>query len=411
MKANNLFFLLILLLFSHCQRNTSNIAGQWRAILQPDSTRPDIEIPFNLDIIQSEDKAITAKITNAGEVITINEVDLVGDSIHFQLPVFEGTLQAKIVRGNMHGTYTHRASGRSWTVPFMAEQGITDRFPGYTEPPTGNITGKWEVRVGSKDQGEKQIGEFIQEGSHLTGTFLTTTGDYRFLEGKVAGNKIMLSAFDGAHALVFLANLSPEGTLENGIFSGGPSWKGEWSAFRNDTVTLPDATTLTFLRPGYDRIEFSFPDTEGSLVSLTDASYQGKPIIIQIMGSWCPNCMDETRFFTELYNDYKDKDLEIIALCYESSDPVKSAKAINRFREHTGAGYTFLHAGESNKKKASETLPMLNRVLSFPTSIFIGRDGRIEKIFTGFSGPGTGNHYAELKKEMIETVDKIIATR
>jgi peroxiredoxin len=411
MKANTIYFLLFILLFSHCQRNTPNIAGQWRAFLQPDSSRPDIEIPFNLHIIQSEDRSITAKITNAGEVITINEVDLVGDSIYFRLPVFEGTLQAKIVSRNMHGTYTHRASGRSWMVPFNAEQGITDRFPGYTEPPTGNITGKWEVRVGSKDQGEKQIGEFIQEGKHLTGTFLTTTGDYRFLEGKVAGNKVMLSAFDGAHALVFLANLSPEGTLENGLFSGGPSWKGEWSAFRNDTVTLPDATTLTFLKPGYDRIEFSFPDTEGNLVSLADARYQGKPIILQIMGSWCPNCMDETRFFADLYNEFKSEGLEIIALCYESSDFEKSSKAINRFREHTGAGYTFLHAGESNKRKASETLPMLNRILSFPTSIFIGRDGRIEKIFTGFTGPGTGHHYGKLKKEMIETMNKIIVNR
>jgi len=218
----------------------------------------------------------------------------------------------------------------------------------------------------------------------------------------------MLSAFDGAHALVFQAGLTPEGTLENGSFCGGPSWKGEWRAVRNDTVNLPDPTILTFLKPGYEKLEFTFPDLNGKPVSLSDSKYIGKPVIVQIIGSWCPNCMDETRFFADLYLQYKDKGLQIIALSYESANREASIKAIERFKSNIGADYIFLYAGESNKRKASETLPMLNQTLSFPTSIFIDRNGKISKIFTGFSGPGTGKHYTELTSEMTKTVERIV---
>jgi len=399
MKIIQLNLYIVLILLAGCQVKPTLKEGSWLAVLTPDTLRPELEIPFNLDITLHENGSIQAIIRNGGEEIKISEITRSGDSIHFRLPVFEGTIDAKIGKGVLNGTYTHRATGRSWSVPFRAESGITDRFPESTQEPVYNIGGKWEVRIGD-GEGEKQIGVFSQEGSRLTGSFLTTTGDMRFMDGKVAGNHMMFSAFDGAHALIFRAEIKSPGELVNGQFCGGPNWKGSWRAVRNDTVSLPDPTTLTWLKPGYERLDFSFPDLEGNQVSINDSRYQGKVVIVQIAGSWCPNCMDETRFLSELYNQYQDKGLEIIALCYESSDRTASAKAIKRFSEQTGARYTFLHAGESNKKKAGETLPMLNRILSFPTCIFIDRKGQVRQIYTGFSGPGTGTYYSELTEEM-----------
>lgn len=408
MKTNSIYLFIITLLMLGCKTVPYPETGSWRAALVPDSTRQDMEIPFIMEIFSLNNDSATAAIYNAGEKIQVREIVIRGDSIHFRLPVFEGTIDAVMKKKRLEGTYTHRGSGRSWSVPFYADHGISDRFPGFSDAPAGNITGRWEVTAGSGNQAEKQVGEFIQEGNHLTGTFLTTTGDYRFLEGKVAGQKMMLSAFDGAHALIFQACLSPGGSIENGTFSGGPSWNGYWRAIRNDTASLPDPATLTWLKPGYKQVEFTFPDLSGKMVSLSDPEFQGKPVIIQIMGSWCPNCMDETRFFSGIYNQYKDKGLKIIALSYESSDFENSVKAIQRFKNNTGAGYIFLYAGESNKRKASETLPMLNRILSYPTSVFIARDGTIKKIFTGFSGPGTGKHYQKLSAEMTRVVEEMI---
>jgi peroxiredoxin len=399
LKSKQLNLYIVLILMTGCQTQPELTTGSWRAAIMPDTLRPDLEIPFNLDIIESSQGQFEAVIKNAGEEIRVNEITITEDSVHFQLPVFEGTLDAAIGKNTLSGTYTHRAGGRSWSAPFSAEQGVTDRFPELAGEPSFNVGGTWEVRVGN-GAGEKQIGVFSQQGSSLTGTFLTTTGDYRYLEGKVAGSTLKMSAFDGAHALVFSARIISSDEIAEGEFCGGPSWKGTWRAIRNDTVTLPDPKTLTWLKPGYDRLEFSFPDLTGKQVSLTDERFKDKVVIVQIAGSWCPNCMDETRFFSKLHDQYQDKGLEIIALCYESTDPVSSVKAIKRFRDHTGAGYTFLYAGEANKKKAGETLPMLNRVLSFPTSIFIDKQGKVRQIFTGFSGPGTGGYHAQLVNEM-----------
>ena len=408
MKSLRLFPILILFALAGCRQANLPETGSWRAFLVPDTARTDLEIPFNMDVTRTNEGKLTATIRNAAEEIKITEITTADDSIHMKLPVFEGTIDAITSRGRMDGTYTHRASGRSWSVSFHAIHGITERFPALRGEPAGNVSGRWELLAGRSGQAEKQVAEFVQTGSRVTGTILTTTGDYRYLDGKLAGNILSVSAFDGAHALVFKAELSSGGTLENGIFCGGPSWKGEWRAIRNDTVTLPDPKTLTFLKPGYERIDFSFPGTDGKKVSLQDPEFKGKPVVVQIMGSWCPNCMDEARFLTGLHNEMKERGLKVIALCYESNDREQSVKAINRFREQTGAGYIFLHAGESNKRKAAETLPMLNRILSFPTCIFIGRDGKVREIYTGFSGPGTGNHHTQLTGEMRNLAQKLL---
>jgi thiol-disulfide isomerase/thioredoxin len=408
MKSFAFFPFLMALVLAGCGVANQPEPGPWLALLLPDSTRPDLEIPFNMTVEQQEGKAPVVTITNGNEAIVINEILISGDSIHMKLPVFEGTIDARLSDRRMDGRYTHRAGGRSWSVPFHARQGITERFPELHGKPAGNITGRWELHSGPEDRAEKQVAEFSQQGERVTGTILTTTGDYRYLEGKLAGNTLALSAFDGAHALVFIAELTQTGGLENGIFSGGPSWNGVWKAFRNDTATLPDPKTLTFLKQGYEKIEFSFPGHDGRPVSLTDPEFAGHPVIVQIMGSWCPNCMDEARLLTALHNDYKDQGLRVVALCYESANRRQSLNAISRFREETGAQYPFLYAGESNKRKAAETLPMLNRILSFPTCIFIGRDGRVREIFTGFSGPGTGSHYTALAGEMRTLAQKLI---
>jgi thiol-disulfide isomerase/thioredoxin len=400
--------LILIVFLSSCESNNLPREGIWRATLTPDSTRKDLEIPFRMEIMRMQDQALSVTFRNAGEEIRVQDVVILDDSIHLRMPVFEGTIDARVKGKSMDGSYTHRAGGRSWSVPFHAGFGIPDRFPRYTDPPSANITGRWEVTAGAGDQAEKQIAEFTQEGGHLTGTFLTTTGDYRYLEGKMAGNKMMLSGFDGAHALIFEATLSAAGTLDKGILCGGPSWKTEWHAVRNDTVTLPDPTTLTFLKPGYEKFDFAFPDLDGKTIRFSDPEFLGKPAIVQVMGSWCPNCMDEARFFTGLFNEFKDQGLNLFALCYESADRDQSIRAIRRFRSSLEAGYTFLYAGESNKRKAGETLPMLNRILSYPTSIFIGRDGKVVKIFTGFSGPGTGKHYEKLTGEMRKVVGEMM---
>ena len=103
------------------------------------------------------------------------------------------------------------------------------------------------------------------------------------------------------------------------------------------------------------------------------------------MGTWCPNCLDETTYLSSLYNSFKDDGLEIIALAFErTKTKEKALENIKKLKEKTSAGYEFLLGGATRKDKAAEMLPMLNHIMSYPTAIFIDKNGEIRRIHTGF---------------------------
>ena len=155
---------------------------------------------------------------------------------------------------------------------------------------------------------------------------------------------------------------------------------------------------------------FTFPDLNGHNVSLDDERFTGKPVIIQIMGSWCPNCADETSFLAGLHKRYRNDGLEIVALAYENTDNFnKAVERVKKHRLHFGAEYDFLIAGNADKKKASKTLPMLNHIISYPTTIFIDRTGRVRRIYTGFYGPGTGKKYHDFVADVHSLVGVLLS--
>jgi thiol-disulfide isomerase/thioredoxin len=152
----------------------------------------------------------------------------------------------------------------------------------------------------------------------------------------------------------------------------------------------PFSFTLNDVPAGAPYGEFSFPAEE----------YKNKVTIIQIMGSWCPNCLDETRYFLSLYDKYHAQGLEIIAVAYEiGKDPVQHIERIKQLQKKLNIPYQIVIAGTSSKALASEHFSMLTDIISFPTAIFIGRDGQVKKVHTGFNGPGTGTYFTEYTKE------------
>ncbi len=225
------------------------------------------------------------------------------------------------------------------------------------------------------------------------------------------GKQLKLSTFDGAHAFLFVADLSDEGNMK-GTFWSGNRFKQNWSASKNENASIRGMKELTFLKEGYGELAFSFPDASGSLVSLEDKVYQNKVVIVQIFGTWCPNCMDETRYLVELYNKYHQEGLEIIGLDFEMEPGLEYFKPrVERFKRDLQVPYNIVLAGSSNKKEAAEALPMLNHILSFPTAIIIDRKGEVQEIHTGFSGPGTGQAYLNYKKEMEELIEGLIINK
>lgn len=400
MKYFFTLFLVFIMFFSCKMEDSADFKlGIWRAELQ---VSPNEVLPFIFEVTSPQ----SLKIFNADEVILVNDIRYSNDTIVFQTPVFEGYIKAVIKNGVLKGSFIKESLDR--IVPFYAEFGKTDRFPSETNSIHQKVSGNWEVVFSPDDDGNRYFakGIFKQNGNKVNGTFRTTTGDYRYLEGIVDGNTMKLSTFDGAHAFLFTAEIK-EDTMDGRFYSGN-HWQEPFSGKRNESYELPNANGLTFLKEGYDTLEFAFPDAEGKRVSLADDRFKNKVVVVQVMGTWCPNCLDESKFYSEYYNTRSNRDVEFVALAFEyAKSGEKAFKSIKRLKDDLGIGYPILLAqyGTTDKIKAQEKLPMLNHVLSYPTSIFIDKKGKVRKIHTGFNGPATGEKYIEFKAEFTNFVE------
>ena len=384
--------------------------GIWRATIHRDGQA----LPIILEIKSNPDsKTFSAFVHNGEEKLKMDTVYFDKDSLHIPMRMFDAEIVAKVASANkLSGTYYRFRDNKAiGGIPFNAEFGKNYKFfPKGVAKTTKSVDGKFDVEFKNESTGAKSqaVGNFVQNGSDVKGSFLTPTGDYRFLTGSLNGDSLYLSTFDGSNAMLFKAALQPDGSLKGSLWSGLAAYR-TWNAKRNPDAKLPDATKLTFLKPGYDDVNFKFTDTDGEVVSLDDARYKDKVVILQIMGSWCPNCMDETNFLQPWYKKNKQRGVEIIGLSFEkSADPAISNPKIKKMVARLGIEYPVVLAGTNTDTGTAEALPMLNKVMSYPTTIFIDRKGKVREIHTGFSGPGTGKFYDEFIKEFTALTDGLI---
>jgi thiol-disulfide isomerase/thioredoxin len=378
--------------------------GFYRAIIEIQGK----QLPFNFELINTKGGGYHAYILNAGERLLLDEVSVSGDSIDLPLHIFDANIKAKVDGDSLYGKFIKNYD-KDFRIPFKAKYGQKFRFE-KSEPAadTVNFSGKYEVTFIDDKDTTDAIGVFHQVGDSVTGTFLTTTGDYRYLQGNVSNRQMQLSTFDGNHAYLFTALKTADGNLSGDHYSG-KSYHATWTGVKNKNAALPDAESLTYLKPGFDKIEFSFPDVDGKKISLSDEKYKGKVVIIQLFGTWCPNCMDETKFLAPWYDENKNRGVEIIGLAYERKDDFSYASGrLKKMIDKLNVHYDFAIGGVNDKVKAGETLPMLNKVVAFPTTIFVGKDGKVKKIHTGFSGPGTGIYYEQFVEHFNELVNEML---
>jgi peroxiredoxin len=370
---------------------------------------PGGALPFTLRIAQTAN-GLQTTVINGDERVPVGETRLQDGALLLNFPAFNNRIDAVLEDPNtLSGELTLvKRDGVKQVMPFVARAGEDYRFmPDPT--PDMDVTGRWAVTF-TDDDGDTApaIGEFSQQNGELSGTFLTPTGDYRYLAGEVDGNAMYLSTFDGAHAFLFRATLNDNGTLQ-GDFWSGTEWHEGWKARRDEMAALPDPETLTFLNPGYERFSFEFPDQHGVPVSLDDERFAGKVVLVTLAGSWCPNCHDEAAYLADYYREHRDEGVEVVCLMYEHfEDFDTAAQQVKLFREKFDIEYTTLVAGYSAKDEAAKTLPMLNRVLAFPTTIFLDRRGDVRKIHTGFSGPGTGVHFEQWDRDFRTFVTQLL---
>lgn len=375
--------------------------GSYDSYLQLTNT---VQLPIHLSIVgKGKEKDVIVK--NDTEEIHLVYKSTIKDTVVLAFPDFDSELRVVISKkSKMEGVWVNYNKAGNYRIPFFAKLNTCEKV---LPAPSGDLTGSWETYFdpNSADK-EKTIALFKQNGNAISGTVLTETGDYRFLQGFIDGNHFYLSAFDGTHAFLLNGTIK-EKTIEGNFYSG-KHYQTAFVGTYNPEAKLRDGDSITTLKES--DFHFELKDINGQPYSFPNADTKGKVVIIQIMGTWCPNCMDETNFYKELYAAYHEYGLEVISVGYEYADTFEEqAKKIQTLKARHNLGFTFLVGGKANKKLASEQFHMLNEVISFPTSIYIGRDGQVKRIHTGFNGPGTGSYYTEYVEKTHALIQQMLA--
>lgn len=399
---------MLLLAVAELKAQVKLAEGKWRAVIMRDDAN---EVVFNMEV-KGSGKIPQISIINDTEKIKLINFRQKMDSIFFDMPVFETSFAARIGKdGALAGTMIKGTSGKTQYWPFKAWPKQSYRFP-VTKPARYNISGKWEMPITRPNKTIRPaMAEWIQKGNKLTGTILTPSGDYRYLEGVVNGDSLFLSVFDGSHTYLFRAIIKDNNTITDGFFYSGIAGVEEFKAIRNKDYELPDVGNTPEMKAGYSKLDFRFLDVDSVPVSITDERFRNKVVIVQLMGSWCPNCMDETKFLSEYYLKAKKEGVEIVAVAFENSTDFKRSQAsVRKFQQRFGVTYPMLISGVSvsDSLRTEKTIPQLTTIKVYPTTLYIGKDGSVKKIHSGFYGPGTGEHYEAFKKEFYQTIDEML---
>lgn len=371
----------------------------------------DSELPFTFIIGRTPGDSLYMEIQNGEEKIRIYDVKCgkatisARDTFRADFIEYDTYLSAVYEDGIMEGHWVVPYKD-NYKIPFKAVYGQNHRFVHDATAAEFSLNGKWRAIFESgPDDAFPAVGEFSQKGNSIMGTFLTETGDYRYLHGNIIKNKLYLSAFDGAHAFLITAKFLSNDSL-TGTFRSGTHYTAQWTGIRSFDVSLQDPFDIT--RSVNDTpLKFKFPDENGQLISLDDERFKNKIKLIQIMGTWCPNCMDEIILLREITNSMHTKDIAWISLAYERyKDKNKALAQLKKFKEKLKLKHDLLWAGHYKKEEASATLPHLSGISSYPTLLFLDKNNMIRYIHTGFSGPAT-KAYNDTKEEFKKRIETL----
>lgn len=381
-------------------------AGSWTASLK----RADgHNIPIQL-LVEYKNGKQGIYIVNGSERLKTDSPVMDGDSMVIRMPVFESYFKVKSSATQLRGNWIKGGSAKDLIMPFEANASPNTKVA--KAKPLQNLSGKWKIEFTKADQTKRSaIGNLMQKGNILSGSVLTPTGDYRYMSGLVDADSFTLSTFDGIHALLFEGKIKADSI--SGQFYSSASPVETWTAVKDEKVTL--TAPLTTVKEGSDgKLAFTYMDLDGKEVSLQSDRYKGKVVVIQLMGSWCPNCMDEMAFLSDYYSKNKSRGVEIIALAYElTTDKERSRKSLQRFQKQFKVEYPILNTGVTvgDKERTEKTLPQLTEIKVFPTSIILDKNGVIKEINTAFYGPGTGAYYTAYKANFEKTINALVAAK
>ena len=387
------------------------IAGLWDAVIVANG----VKVPFRFEIA-SNGTAVDGFFFEGDRKVGSTAGSFVAGVLTLEYDFLNTTLELKLMGDELVGTYRNkRANAKPQDVRMhrFAPVAIDDGS-------VPSLAGNWEMRRNADEvlvpRDTRTWHVFLrQSGAEVSGSILRIDGDTGTLSGRWNDGRLRLSHFAGERPNLFEATLNADGTLAvtlNGtahylvVRSGDARAKG--------IPEPPDPTRYTSVADPTAAFQFAFPDLTGKLVSNTDAQFRGRVVVLSIGGSWCPNCHDEAPFLSELYTAFHARGLEIVGLMFENDpDPKVARPRVLSFVKRYRVEYPMLIAGTTQpsptSKTINEALPQLVNFGAYPTTIFLGRDGRVRSMHAGFASPATGAEHVRLKQEMRELVKNLLA--
>jgi thiol-disulfide isomerase/thioredoxin len=373
-------------------------SGPWLAVLDLAGGT----LPFALEL-SHRGGIWRGRLCNGRVCQPFSAVRVAGDSIVLEMADYAATIVAAGRGDSLVGSYRNVGNRGPRVIPFRAARGRGRPTPG---PPA--ILGRWDATFFSDFGSSPRVFELRNGPAGLEGTIISNTGDYGHFTGGARGDSFALGHFDGS--FVYLLRGALHGDTLRGVFHAGLRGETPWIAVRSTGaphLTAPTAVTGADTTAPF---RFAFPDLSGRLVTERDPRFAGKVVLVDVFGSWCPTCHDAAPVLARLYRKYHARGLEMVGLAYEvTGDSAVDGRQVRRFRDKFGVPFPLLLAGINDTEAAAATLPQLHGFTSFPTTVFLGRDGKVRRVHAGFYGPATGAQHERMVREFEREIEQLLA--
>ncbi|MFM8565590.1 MAG: TlpA family protein disulfide reductase [Bacteroidota bacterium] len=371
---------------------------------------PSWTLPFDVCAVRSGSGAAQWCLVNGAERIPLAYAGSNSEGYEqFEIPFYSGRLIWRKEGKDLVGFWLRPDQGSQFALRLSS--GTRARFAGIdasTALPRQPLQLKYRLRFHHADQpaeqGSKGIAVLTEHADgRVTGTIMTESGDYRYLAGNRISNRVYLSTFNGVFAYVFALELGPDGSILGTHFISSTRQQ-RITGVADPDARLADPTSLSSMKPGVESLTFSLPHYQpGELFG----PELGKPSVIQIMGSWCPNCVDESNAFKQFDAAYPD--VQFFGITFErSADREQALPAVDKFVRGLDLRYPILFGGRAERGAVERTLEGLANFHSYPTTIYLDKQGKVRKIYSGFYGPGTPE-YAPWLEETQAFIEKLRA--
>jgi len=369
-------------------------------------------IPFRLDI-SGEGSTLTGTLYNGDDKETTTDASFVNGVVTLNFEHYLTKIVATPKDGKLEGKLLGRFERDTYISeePFEAAPHVEHASLQGSVPQIGGV---WEIEYDSQ-KGEKAWRFIVkQNGADVSASILRIDGDTGALVGSYQDGKFALSHFDGSRPLVAEVTPQADGTLSLQL-KGAYTPDKPLIAYREEAARakgLPepdDFVKHTTVRDPHEVFTFKFPDVNGNLVSNDDPRFKGKVVLAIVTGTWCPNCHDEAQYLVQLYKKYHDEGLEIVALDFEEPEQQDTLSREKAFVKQYGVPYTYLIAGAPNEMW--EKVPQAVNLNTWPATLFIGRDGHVKLIHSGFAAPASGEYNQQLKQEFTSTIESLLAEK